>query len=117
MGVLFGESISGVECAEFVGAWNATTGQRCVVTAKRKRSLAARTSDEWWVANWRRALESIPSSAFLMGDNARGWRANIDWFLRPDTVARIVEGRYHGESKKSTYKGHQFGFLKGESDE
>ena len=33
-------------------------------------------------------------SAFLTGGNERGWRANIDWLLRPDNFTRVLEGAY-----------------------
>jgi hypothetical protein len=32
-----------------------------------------------------------------MGNNDRGWKATIDWFLQPDSVVRIMEGWYKGK--------------------
>jgi len=42
----------------------------------------------------------IPDSPFLLGENDRGWRADIDWFLRPDSVTRILEGKYRTDKPK-----------------
>jgi hypothetical protein len=31
---------------------------------------------------------------FFRGDNDRGWRITFDFFIRPDSVAKIIEGNY-----------------------
>ena len=37
----------------------------------------------------------ITDTPFLMGDNARGWQANIDWLIRsPDQAVKVIEGAY-----------------------
>ena len=41
-----------------------------------------------------RQLPKIAKSSFCLGENNRNWRANLDWFLNPDTVTRIIEGQY-----------------------
>jgi len=66
------------------------------ITASRRKAIKTRLSDPDWRASWREALAAIPSSPFLIGQNDRGWRANLDWFLRPDSVVRILEDRYSG---------------------
>jgi len=63
----------------------------------RKRALASRWREPWWRENWQMALEKIGESQFLQGKNDRGWRASIDWFLKPDSVARIIECKYSGK--------------------
>lgn len=42
----------------------------------------------------------IRNSPFLTGQNDRGWKANFDWFLRPDTVTKILEGQYDGHAQR-----------------
>ena len=39
-------------------------------------------------------MKQIPDCPFLVGDNDKGWRADLDWFLRPDSVTKILEGKY-----------------------
>ncbi len=81
-------------------AWNAIPKlgnlpgvQTCrEMTAKRISAHAARMKSETW--NWREALDRLATSAFCQGGGKDGWRADIDFFLRPDTVARILEGKY-----------------------
>jgi hypothetical protein len=76
--------------------WNAVSGVRRAKTLDGKRRSAYRTRirESAWLANYTEALGRIPGSAFLRGENDRGWTANVDWFLRECTVARILEGQY-----------------------
>jgi hypothetical protein len=84
-----------------VQAWRQTAkllrlpgSERLAITAKRKRSMASRP------ASWRtEAIDALAKlrggcSGFLIGQNDRGWVANFDWFLKPDTVAEILEGKW-----------------------
>lgn len=64
----------------------------------RRNKLNQRLKDPFWVANWREALEASQSSPFLTGENDRGWVMDMDFFLRPESVTRILEGVYHGEA-------------------
>ncbi len=63
---------------------------------KRRQALRTRLRDPTWLSQALEALQRIRQGKcpFLVGDNPRGWRANLDWFLRPDTVTRILEGAY-----------------------
>ena len=58
----------------------------------RQRSVKARLNDKWWKEHYAEAINLIPSRPFLMGD--KGWVANVDWFLRPESAAKILEGQY-----------------------
>lgn len=44
--------------------------------------------------DWRDVCARISKSRFCNGAGERGWRANIDWAMRPDVMARILEGAY-----------------------
>lgn len=92
--------ISG-ELKEVFDAWNLNPDLvKClVISDKRKVSLNARLKDAFFSKNWRAAMAMLPASPFCMGRNDRGWKANFDWFLQPDTVAKIMEGKYHNSIK------------------
>jgi len=64
----------------------------------RAKALAARVKEPAWMADYPGALAKIPKSEFLTGKTTSNgtWRANLDWFLRPDTVVTILEGKYDG---------------------
>lgn len=79
-------------------AWNALADmpgvrlERAVAfTAKRKASARERLRDAYFRENWRAALEKIRADKFYQGCGDRGWIAGIDYFLRPDTVAKVME--------------------------
>lgn len=81
---------------EFMKAWNAVPEFSKIreMTSKRLEHFRARTADASWCANWREALVRASRSAFCTGKGSRGWRADVDWFIRPDTVTKLLEGRY-----------------------
>ena len=79
-----------------VEAWNQIQGFVPVrdLTKGRRKAFKARCSTAGWVVNCEKALSHAASTVFCRGTNNRGWRADIDWFLRPDSVTRILEGKY-----------------------
>lgn len=74
--------------------FDATFGTSSRITASRSRALNARWRDSWWKDNWKAALERAGPSAFLRGANDRGWVIDFEFFLRPDTATKILEGKY-----------------------
>ncbi len=85
------------EFQELVETWNTTWETTIRSTDKRKTAFAARFRDTHFRDHWRQAIERARRSPFCCGHGQRGWVADIDWFLRPDTVTRIMEGKYDGE--------------------
>lgn len=47
-------------------------------------------------------FDKIEESDFLIGNNDRGWKADIDFILREDKFINILEGKYGGKKKRST---------------
>lgn len=88
---------------EVVDLWNSITILPSVraVTTKRKTAIASRLKDGFFRDNWKSAMIQIPQQPFLLGENNRGWKADFDWFLQPDTVAKITEGKYSQGKKPS----------------
>jgi hypothetical protein len=96
-----------VAADEFLKAWNAVPHFRGCrkMTAARLKHFRARASDPSWSSSWREALDRAAASPFCRGENDRGWRADVDWFLRPDTATKILEGKYDaGANGKSSIK-------------
>lgn len=81
---------------QFRQAWNATA-ETCglpqcrEMTPKRKRALSARMKSESWRDSWQGALNKLAQIPFYVGKNERNWRADVDYFLRPDTVTKVLE--------------------------
>lgn len=81
--------------------WNKKTSQRCRATDKRKASLSARCKDPWWRDHWRQAIDAAASSAFHMGENDRGWIADFEWFLKPDSATKLIEQKQQSQKPTS----------------
>lgn len=77
---------------EFISAWNNSRGSRPArsLNAKRLRALNARLIEPEW--DWRSALAKFPLQC--TADDPHGWQPDLDWFLRPDSVNKILEGKY-----------------------
>jgi hypothetical protein len=43
---------------------------------------------------WAEIIERIAGSPFCCGESERGWRADFDFLVKPDTVAKVLEGKY-----------------------
>lgn len=89
--------------------WN-ETALRCglqqarSLTPARRKAMVARIREHGGMAAWHRALAMIERSAFLRGQNDRGWRADLDFVLQASRFAKVVDGGYgngaHGPPPK-----------------
>jgi len=81
---------------ELADAWNQSGKLQKVLklTPKRTAAITSRLSDQFFSDNWRAALAKIEKSAFCTGFGPRSWKADLDWFIRPDSCLRIMEGKY-----------------------
>jgi len=68
------------------------------LTASRKRKCVLRWK-EGTAGEWEEAVRKLAASDFCNGKNENGWRASFDFLLRPDTLAKALEGVY--DNKKS----------------
>jgi hypothetical protein len=100
------ELTTSTPAAVVAAEWNMIANvSRCsVVTNKRRQTVQSRMQDEFWRTNWREAMQKVSGSAFCTGTNDRGWKATIDWFLRPDTVPRVMEGQFDANGSANTGK-------------
>ena len=93
--------------ADFLVEFNraATTAgwQKCEgLSAGRMKSFRQRRAETAWRDRWREALAKAVTLPALAGANDRAWTANVDWFLRPETLVKILEGRYDNWKPSST---------------
>lgn len=82
---------------QFVEAWNSQAERLGIpqckkATESRKRAFRARWADQFWRDHFREAIDRIPEDPSRLG-SAKGWVANIDWFLVEGTVPQIIEYR------------------------
>lgn len=63
------------------------------LTPERQRSISQRLK-EHGEDGWREALQNL-DTGFLRGNNARGWKADLDFLIQPKSFNRLLEGYYH----------------------
>lgn len=77
-------------------------------TQKRKDNIKARWFEkvkvpakggfEEWDCNtlefWQRFFGRVANSPHLMGENDRGWQANLEWVTKKENFYKIIEGNY-----------------------
>jgi hypothetical protein len=85
-----------------VTEWNVGAPKRCMrLTPARRKVVASRLRDPWWRDNWREGLARLPTARFLWGENDSGWKADFDWFIKPDSLTKILEGKYDSGAKSN----------------
>jgi len=74
------------------------------LTPQRKRGILARLREHGGTEGWKKALAIIERTPFLLGENERGWRADLDFLLQPTSFTRVVEGSYERSAFKSAHR-------------
>ncbi len=77
--------------------WNEHCGSlpKCLCCSKsRMKHLMARRHDPFWAENFEVAVAKVSVSKFCNGESDRGWTASFDWMIKPDTIAKVMEGKY-----------------------
>lgn len=74
-----------------------------VLTKARRAAIKRAVQDYGGLHGWKRALEIAAKSNFINGkvrpkDDRKQFRATLDWFCRPATVPKILEGFYGDDS-------------------
>ena len=78
-------------------AFNEAVGRKYQLTPKRRTVTLARLKEPFFASNWEAAIAKVASSAFCQGQNDRGWQADFEWFIRPDSVTKIMESKYDSQ--------------------
>ena len=71
---------------EFQTSWNAHSRLPRInkMTKGRIRKLQLRRKDEEFCIEYQKAIQYMARTPFYVGENDRGWRATVDWFLKND---------------------------------
>jgi hypothetical protein len=73
-------------------------------TQSRQNRMRERWKENPSLEFWTRIVKKMAESSFCNGNNERGWKADFDFLLKPDTFAKVLEGKYENkEKKKNTY--------------
>ena len=69
----------------------------------RMKHALARWKEKPHEVFWERVIEKINKSAFCRGKNDRNWKADFDFFVRPDTADRVLGGKYDDKQAEPQY--------------
>jgi hypothetical protein len=61
------------------------------ISEKRNKAIRAVLKDKATRDLWAESIAKIAASPHHVGQNERGWRADFDWWCRPDRVLRFAE--------------------------
>lgn len=64
------------------------------LTPARRTGIKARLVDAGGIDGWKSAMARARASPLLTGDNQRGWKADLDFFLKPSKFTKLIEGSY-----------------------
>lgn len=95
---------------DLMGLWNSLSPaglpKVSKLTGKRRQAAKARIADEPDRAKWEQAIQRLGKSSFCLGGSSSGWRADFDFLLRPDSIVKILEGKYDDvEAHKRPFSG------------
>ena len=76
---------------------------KCKTMTEKRKKLARDFLKTFSYDQWTEICERANRSEFLTGRNDRGWKADIDFLLRTDKAAKILEGFYEKASYKDRY--------------
>jgi hypothetical protein len=65
---------------------------------ERQRALRARWKEDKDRQNldwWKGLFEYVRNSDFLMGNNDRKWRPNLEWLIKKNKFVNLIEGTFH----------------------
>lgn len=80
-----------------VKLWNENRGPLAGIrgcSASRLKHINSRWSENPSEAFWLEAVKRIAASSFCVGKNDRGWKADFDFLIKPDTAHKALEGKY-----------------------
>lgn len=72
---------------------NASIPHQCGLTARRRSAIKARVGEYGWAALYEMTNKAA-QSRFLNGGGNQAFVATIDWLLRPNNFAKVIEGNY-----------------------
>ena len=72
------------------------------ITVARTAKIRQRLKDAGGLDGWMLALEKVKENPWLMGDNDRGWRVDLDFLGRESSFAKLMEGSYDHHINAST---------------
>lgn len=94
------------EIVEVFDEWNRTAKQAGMRTASKltseRRSRARARLVEHGREAFTEAIRRAGASAFCRGENDRGWKADFDFIVKPQSFLGLIEGKYDDRTPRSS---------------
>jgi len=94
-------------CTDALAVWNeiapgASWPEARFLTQSRRTAMRRAIKDYGGLVGWKEHLARAATSDFLTGKSPRGeqhkdWRPDLDWFLKPANVVKILENKFSGK--------------------
>lgn len=84
--------------------WNSNRGtlpEAAGMSSSRQLEWFARWQEKPDADHWTELIQRMARSKFCCGGGAKGWRADIDFFLKRDTPLKLLEGKYDDQTNAS----------------
>ena len=75
------------------------------VPKSQRKATAARWKESPSLDEWRETFKLVAASPFLMGENARGWRASFGWVIKSANWDKIINGQFQHSNKTNQTTG------------
>jgi len=103
------EIVEDTEIKWVVERWNAMCGLVGLPTVSKvtdqRRIAIKKRLEEYSAEKIEEVFNLVSKSAFLLGENDRGWKADFDFVINKSKFPKILEGSYQGNTtKKDTVK-------------
>ena len=72
---------------------------RDIKPASKRCQLLKGRIREYGMDDLLKAMDNIRHSDFLRGENKNGWMITFDWFVKPNSFLKVLEGNYNGDRK------------------
>lgn len=95
---------------DLMALWNSKRDKRlpgCMkLTARRRSAAAARLKEFPRQRDWENFIDYINTSAWTLGETRNelhpAWKANFDWFVKPGSMVKFLEGQYTATNKPAS---------------
>ena len=79
---------------DYVSLFNTTAPSKIKFLSESQKDAIIKAVNEFGFERLRDSLEIAAKSDFLNGNNRFSWVANFDWLIKPQSIAKILNGNY-----------------------
>lgn len=79
---------------EVIAAYNAAAVRKIEILSVSQKGAVINAVKEYGIERLKQCISLAGESDFLNGKNSKGWVANFDWLIRPENIAKVLNGNY-----------------------